>query len=171
LQYFFRCGVAHDKSAVVFVPAVLRAGAAHLVFKALDGALIHFLGCGVAGHDAIAGLAHARPVTLCPVLDSREDAPIDWLARVVGARTTVVTHRRRVVARPVHIVARVVGARVAVVTPIFAEVLSAHAFYTDTGEVVEAADRSVVHPRPVTDTGTIDASIVGAFVVVAVVAL
>jgi len=106
----------------------------------------------VAGSDASTGFAYAerwRPKlieALRAVFDCCELAPVFRVAGVFGAHVIVVTHHGREATDPVHVVARVVGACVGVFADdVFAKVLSARAGYTDAGEAIEGAVRSVLH--------------------------
>jgi len=144
------------------------------VLVTLDRALI-CSGCpGFAGTDTNARFAHADQRKLTSLFNARyavldwcEGASCCWIARVFGARTTIVTDHRREVARTGHKIANVFSAVVAVVAhDVFAEILSAHAVYADAGKPIEVAGRcwSVQHwPTP---TGTTTAILYGAFVLV-----
>jgi hypothetical protein len=129
--------------------------------------LQYFFGCRVAGSHASTVFANSNSwailEALGPVLDCCEVAPICWIARALGARG--VTHYRPEVTHPVHVVARALGTLVAVVAhDAFAEVLSAHAVYTDAGKPIEVAGHSVLHWH--TPTRTTTAMLYGAFVLV-----
>jgi hypothetical protein len=79
----------------------------------------------------------------------------------------VVTYHGREVTRSVHVVARAIGACVVVVARVAcAEVLSAHAFYTDAGKTVVGAVRSVLDRPTHTTTGSRTAKLQGAQIVV-----
>jgi hypothetical protein len=135
-------------------------------------------GCRVAGSHASTGFAYPErrrpnvPEALRAVLGCWEVAPVFRIARVIGAHIIVVTDHEPEVTDPVHVVARVIGACVGVFAhDVFAEVLSAHAGYTDAGEAIKGAVRSVDHRSthtlciaPPTFTTAI---LVGAFVAVA----
>ena len=107
---------------------------------------------GFAGAHASTRFAHAHQPKLapacnapCPVVDWCEGASCCWIARVFGARTIIVTDHRREVARTGHKIANAFSAVVAVVftQDVFAEVLSAHAGYTDAGKAIEGAAPTV----------------------------
>jgi hypothetical protein len=133
-------------------------------------------GIRVAGVNADTGFASADRErvheALCPVLGwCCEVAPICWIARVIGAFVAVVAHHGREVTRPVHVVALVIGACVAVFAhDAFANVLSAHAGYTDAGSAIEGAVRSVVrritHTLSMAKPPITTARLIGAFVAV-----
>ena len=83
---------------------------------------------------------------VCQALDWCVVAPICRVARILSAFAAVITHRGREVTRPVRVVAGASRACVAVVAhDALAEVLSAHAEYTNAGKAIQGTVRSIFH--------------------------
>jgi hypothetical protein len=130
--------------------------------------VVTVLGALAFGPDAIASNTHpALTPALCSILDCSEDAPLRWVASVLGALLVVVAHYGREVTPSGYVVAGSLGARVAIVAhDAFAEVLSANAVHTDAGKTVVGAVRSVLDRPTHTTTGSRTAKLPGAQIVV-----